>query len=81
MGKVSKSPGKGEKRIGKVGKKNGKSNAPTEGSNSGKASRFTMSERNLGLMQEIIRKDPESYKEVRNSRKNEKIREFWVKIE
>ncbi|CAD31812.3 Protein SDA1 homolog [Caenorhabditis elegans] len=63
MGKVSKSPGKGEKRIGKVGKKNGKSNAPTEGSNSGKASRFTMSERNLGLMQEIIRKDPESYKE------------------
>lgn len=68
MGKVSKSPGKGEKRIGKVGKKNGKSNAPTEGSNSGKASRFTMSERNLGLMQEIIRKDPESYKEVRNSR-------------
>ncbi|CAB3396965.1 unnamed protein product [Caenorhabditis bovis] len=33
------------------------------GTNSGKPSRFTMSERNLGLMMEIIRKDPESYKE------------------
>uniref|UniRef100_A0A8R1HVC8 Protein SDA1 n=2 Tax=Caenorhabditis japonica TaxID=281687 RepID=A0A8R1HVC8_CAEJA len=33
------------------------------GANSGRVSRFTMSERNLGLMQEIIRKDPESYKE------------------
>lgn len=28
-----------------------------------KNSRYSMSERNLGLMMEIIRKDPESYKE------------------
>ncbi|CAJ0949991.1 unnamed protein product, partial [Mesorhabditis belari] len=33
---------------------------------SGKKSRFVMSESNLGLMQEIVRKDPESYKEEFN---------------
>ncbi|UMM38214.1 hypothetical protein L5515_009725 [Caenorhabditis briggsae] len=57
MGKSSK--------IEKKSKKDGKNGGPKapEGANSGKASRFTMSERNLGLMQEIIRKDPESYKE------------------
>ncbi|KAF1755012.1 hypothetical protein GCK72_021579 [Caenorhabditis remanei] len=54
MGKMSKTGGKSGK---------GAKNAVPERANSGKTSRFTMSERNLGLMQEIIRKDPESYKE------------------
>ncbi|EFO94057.1 CRE-PRO-3 protein [Caenorhabditis remanei] len=58
MGKMSKTGGKNDRKGGK-----GAKNAIPERANSGKTSRFTMSERNLGLMQEIIRKDPESYKE------------------
>ncbi|CAL2047608.1 unnamed protein product [Caenorhabditis brenneri] len=64
MGKSMKpAAGKADNNHNKKGKKGGGKNAIPEGANSGKASRFTMSERNLGLMQEIIRKDPESYKE------------------